>query len=198
MDPALYDHVRHLIQDRHCHTVRVVVTDCSHVCRSRFVPAKAFLQAVLQGNLTYPSALDSLDSGARFVLEAGSGYDGGFPSWVVKPDLSTWMAVPWAPGAARVMGDLYTASGEPVGHAPRHVLQRVLQHIHNRGWRIRGAFELEFYVFQRDALPALTPIWKGLHCFSEVIQSRIHTFFDAIIQGFEEIGAQPQIANTEY
>ncbi len=66
---------------------------------------------------------------------------------VLRPDLSTACAVPWADDASvQIIHDLETRDGEPLGIAPRNVLKRVLSFYKEKGWQPIVAPELEFYL----------------------------------------------------
>ncbi len=66
---------------------------------------------------------------------------------VLRPDMSTASAVPWADDATlQVINDLETRDGQPLGLAPRNVLKRVLRFYAEKGWQPIVAPELEFYL----------------------------------------------------
>ncbi|MEW6726604.1 MAG: glutamine synthetase family protein [Bacillota bacterium] len=197
MQEPLIQHVQNLIQEYQIHTVRVTVTDNTNITRSRFVPARAFIASVRGTGTQYPSALLSMDSSALLVPEAGDGWEGGFPSMLLVPDLSTFVVLPWAPGTARVIADLAWPNGEPWEASPRQVLRRVLKRLQETGYTLKGAFEFEFYVY-RNGDKCQEPVWQGLNCFADTNQVNCADIFDAIIKGLESIGAGPGVANTEY
>ncbi|MTI81819.1 MAG: glutamine synthetase [Firmicutes bacterium] len=197
MKDDLIHHIRKLLVENQIHTVRITVADNTNITRSRYVPAKSFLQSITGQGVNYPSALFSMDTSARLVPEAGAGYSGGYPSWMLKPDLSTFMILPWVPGTARVIADVVTPEGKPILVSPRQVLKNVLGQMDKEGMSVKGAFEFEFYVYdQREE--SLTPSWHGMNCYSDVKQFQVEDIFTAIIQGLEGIGAGPEVANTEY
>ncbi|GAB6181657.1 type I glutamate--ammonia ligase [Desulfotomaculum defluvii] len=197
MRENLIRHIRHLIQENRIHTVRITLTDNTNITRSRFVPAKAFLQTITGQGINYPSALFSMDTAAQLVQEAGGGYQGGYPSWLLQPDLSTFVVLPWVPGTARVIADVVQPDGQALFISPRQVLKNILSRVANAGYQVKGAFEFEFYCYnqQNDVLESS---WQGLNCLSDVKQSQVEEIFTAIIQGLEGIGAGPEVANTEY
>ncbi|WP_018086195.1 glutamine synthetase family protein [Desulfurispora thermophila] len=196
----LIQHVQNLIQEYNIHTVRLTITDNSNVIRSRFVPARAFLNAIQGGTVAqYPSALLTVDSSAELVPEAGEGFAGGFPSFLLLPDLSTFVVLPWVPGTARVIADIVRPDGSLWEAAPRQVLRRVLERLGRHGYTLKGAFEFEFYVLHKSGPEsAHRPVWQGLNCFADSVQIRLTDIFTAIIKGLEGIGAGPEVANTEY
>lgn len=191
------NHIQQLLREHQIHTVRVCLHDNSNVPRSRYVPTRHFLESVIQGDVSFPSVVFSMDTSAAIRPEAGDGFRGGYPSWVLKPELSTFGILPYARGMARVIADLYTPGGQPIPVAPRHVLRNVLQEYKREGYRVRGAFEYEFYVFAQ-AEQGLKPVWDGLQCFSEVKQAKVEEIITSVMLALADMGAGPEVANTEY
>lgn len=73
---------------------------------------------------------------------------------VLKPDMSTAMAVPWAKEATlQIIHDLFDQKGEPVQYAPRNVLKRVIELYNAQGWQPIVAPELEFYLIKPNVDP---------------------------------------------
>ena len=73
---------------------------------------------------------------------------------VLRPDMSTAKAVPWAKEpTVQVIHDLYTRDGAPVDIAPRQVLKKVVQRYTDRGWVPVVAPELEFYLIKPNTDP---------------------------------------------
>ncbi len=73
---------------------------------------------------------------------------------VLKADMSTAMAVPWAKEATlQVIHDLFDQNGEPVKYAPRNVLKRVIELYNAQGWQPIVAPELEFYLIKPNVDP---------------------------------------------
>lgn len=73
---------------------------------------------------------------------------------VLKPDMSTAKAVPWAKEATlQVIHDPYTRDGIAVGIAPRQVLKQVVELYAQQGWKPVVAPELEFYLIKPNLDP---------------------------------------------
>lgn len=180
-------------------TVRVTFIDNSGVARARNVSQSMFLRAGLEEGIQYPSAMLSVDTGANFVVPAGAGFASGYPSWVLKPDLSTFVVLPWVPGTAKVVADLYTLDGTKVESAPRAVLQRVIDALRQEGYVAHGAVEHEFYVFRSLAHgQAPQPSWTGSNCYAEVKQQQVDDILTTLGTNLEAIGLGIEEANTEY
>ena len=73
---------------------------------------------------------------------------------VLKADMSTAKAVPWAKEATlQVIHDLFTRDGAPISIAPRNVLKHVLELYKSQGWKPVVAPELEFYLTKPNLDP---------------------------------------------
>jgi len=73
---------------------------------------------------------------------------------VLRPDMSTASAAPWANDLTlQVICDLETRDGEPISIAPRNVLKRVLALYAERGWQPIVAPEIEFYLIKPNLDP---------------------------------------------
>lgn len=72
----------------------------------------------------------------------------------LKADMSTAVAVPWAKKATlQVIHDLVDHDGNPITHAPRNVLKRVIETYRKKGWQPIVAPELEFYLIKPNVDP---------------------------------------------
>lgn len=192
------DDIRKIIRDEGTEVVRVVFNDIVNVSRARNIPAKVFVDDVLENGVQYPSAMFSVDTAANFVLAAGAGFAGGYGSWMLKVDPTTFTVLPWAPKTARIIADVYTLDGEAVNVYPRGVMQRVLNELNSEGYSTFGAAELEFYVFEQLGQTDYVPTWTGLQCYSEVKQSEVDELLWDMVVPFQKLGIQVEAANTEY
>jgi glutamine synthetase len=66
----------------------------------------------------------------------------------MRPDWGTLRALPYAPGHARVMTDIYDGD-EPWGHCTRSFLRRMIERAAREGFEVKAAFENEFVLGQR-------------------------------------------------
>lgn len=89
----------------------------------------------------------------------------GYGDYTMKPDLATLRLLPWAPGTAFCMVDLYDHhTHDLVPHAPRSVLRRQIARAQAMGLTPMMATELEFFLFAQgykdlfdDGYRSLTP-----------------------------------------
>lgn len=84
------------------------------------------------------------------VVDIAGGISAGLPDIVAVPDLATMRAVPWEPGVAHVIADVYNPDGSLSEENPRSVLRRVVERFAELGMRPIVGPELEFYVLEPD------------------------------------------------
>jgi glutamine synthetase len=85
------------------------------------------------------------------VVDIEGGLSAGLPDIVAFPDLSTLQNVPWEPGVAHCIADLYNPDGTPSMESPRRVLRTVLEKFAELGMRAIVGPELEFYILEEHA-----------------------------------------------
>ncbi len=129
--------------------VEAIVPDIAGVARGKFFPANRFLKHKLrlpesvfvQGITGDYGAVD----GERYEIDA---------DLLLVPDFNTMRAVPWAhEPTASVIVDCYRKGMEPLAHAPRQVLKRILALYAEKGWKPIIAPEVEFYLVQQNKDP---------------------------------------------
>lgn len=136
---------------RRIYEVECVMPDIAGVSRGKAMPAAKFGQA----------ATMFLPSSIFYQTITGNYVDLKFEDqWVesdvvLKPDMTTACAVPWADDLAlQIIHDVTDKDGVPVGFAPRNVLRRVLSFYQEKGWQPVIAPEIEFYLTQPNADPS--------------------------------------------
>ncbi len=83
------------------------------------------------------------------VVDIEGGLSAGLPDIVAFPDLDTLRPVPWEPGVAHCIGDLFNPDGSPSAESPRQVLRRVVNRFADLGMRPLVGPELEFYLMEK-------------------------------------------------
>ena len=90
----------------------------------------------------------AFDSCAMFDQNGGKGED-----IYLKPDLDTFVILPWRPQqgkVARLLCDVYTQSGEPYEMSSRRILQKVIDEAKKKGYTFFVDPECEFFLFHTD------------------------------------------------
>ncbi len=191
------EEARSLLLGSGVHTVRVTCADATNIPRSRNVPVRRFLETGVRAGIQYPSAMFSVDTSCDFVPAASAGFESGYPSLVLRPDLDTLRVLPWAEGVARVICDVEDIEGRPLAVSPRRVLRRVLESAAQQGYAVKAVFEYEFYVL-RSAKPSLEPSWSGHNSYADAVHIQVSDILDQLSRGLSAIGAEVYEANTEY
>ena len=127
--------------------VRVGYSDLIGTERGRDVLVNRFARTVEDGVAFCRSVYGTTPMGD--VVDIEGGLDAGLPDVLAFPDLSTIQVVPWEPGVAHVIADVYNPDGSPSEESPRMVLKRVIQQFAELGMRPISGPELEFYVLER-------------------------------------------------
>jgi glutamine synthetase len=140
------------LDGRRIEEIESIVPDMAGVARGKAFPAKKFSltsQSFLPISIFYLSItgtyIEEDDENEDWITEA---------DMVLKPDLSTASAVPWAEDPTmQVINDLELTNGNPVAIAPRSILKRIIAAYREAGWEPVIAPEMEFYLTSPNVDP---------------------------------------------
>jgi glutamine synthetase len=140
------------IKDQKIRFVRVLWCDNANVIRG-----KAFHTDFLEEHQIHGVSISQAQQAIPVMYDAVVPESGLTPvgeAWLA-PDWSTFQPLPYAPGHARVMGNMIS-QGEPWSLCPRGFLQRVIAAAETEGLQVRAAFENEFYLLrsEQEIVPA--------------------------------------------
>ena len=144
---------------RHPDTVALdcLLADLSGVVRGKRYPV-AEMGKVLRSGFAIPGSIFLLDTQGESHDPDGHGFSDGDPDCLVKVIPGSLKPVPWAERPlAQVMITLETEAGEPFYYEPRNVLARVVQRLAALDLKPVVAFELEFYLIDRERHPDGAP-----------------------------------------
>jgi len=144
---ALYEAAERLARDG-IDVVRLGYSDLIGTERGRDLLVEHFGRTVADGVAFCRSVYGTSPLGD--VVDIEGGLSAGLPDIVAFPDLDTMRPVPWEPGVAHVIADLYNPDGSPSEESPRAVLKRVVDEFAELGMRPIVGPELEFYVLEPD------------------------------------------------
>jgi len=113
----------------------------------------------------------------------------GYQDFTLAPDFSTWRALAWLPGTALVVCDAVDDAGRAIKVAPRQVLKDQIARAAARGYSLKMASELEFYLFRETYESAHKKNWTGLEHHGSYIED-YH-----ILQGTREEHVVGEIRN---
>lgn len=130
--------------------VECVVSDVVGIGRGKAMPARKFFRSermFLPSSIFYQTI-----TGDYAEVEIENVWTES--DIILKPDLATACAVPWAEDVTvQVICDLENQDGKPFAMAPRNVLKRILALYQKEGWKPVIAPEMEFYLTERNLDP---------------------------------------------
>src|SRR5215510_10088328 len=101
------------IQSRGIRQVRVATVDLNGIPRAKMVSAEEFTSRVIEKGHPWALPLVAVDIWQNLPDRSGFGEEIGFGNGVLKPDLTTFRQLPWAPETGHVFGDVFTREGQP-------------------------------------------------------------------------------------
>jgi glutamine synthetase len=153
-----------LVHDGIVDTVVVAFCDLQGRPVGKRVTAHHFLDHVIDHGIEACDYLLAVDvdmepvPGYRFTS-----WDTGYGDVTAMADLATLTRAPWLAGSAVVLCDVVDGNGDPVEVSPRRILQRQVERAAALGLEVRGATELEFYLFRESPAEAAKSGWRDLH-----------------------------------
>jgi glutamine synthetase len=145
-DTAMSAEILKRIQAEDIARVRLILTDLYGVARGKVITARRMERALAQG---HPFAIPLFASNLwqrHAPGEHAYSTDIGYRNGLLRLDPLTFTPLPWAPGTAHVITDLYDDAD--LVATPRAVLRRVLADAGRLGLQPVFGSELEFYVYR--------------------------------------------------
>jgi glutamine synthetase len=147
------------VADGSIDTVMVAFADLFGRLVGKRVTGRYFLETVAHGGMHVCDYLLACDVEMNPVPGyALTSWERGYGDLLCQPDLTTLRIVPWLERTAFVLCDVLRDQGGhehggapnylPVEVSPRRILQRQLERAARLGLRLKGASELEFYLFR--------------------------------------------------
>jgi glutamine synthetase len=129
-----------------------------------------------------------------FTTSKFAGFHHGASDMILVPDYKTLREIPWRPGIAIVLSDLYVDTGERIEVAPRQILKTVLNRLKKLGFNSKVGSEIEFYILDSDN----NPLFGGKQTYS-LGQAGINSaIIDQIQYNLEGLGINIEALHTEY
>lgn len=121
----------------------------------------------------------------------------GARNMVLRPDASTLVPMPWAPGRAMVLCDLHTTTGDAIAYSTRALARRQIDALASRGWSIRAGLEYEFHLFRNQPGEPVSHGHRGWDLLGAAPLDEIDDVLGPIIDGLVEMGLTPVTAEAE-
>jgi len=130
--------------------VECVIPDMAGVARGKVMPASKYIK---ESEVRLPTSLFISTITGEYPDIESDGYDVDADIYL-QPDISTARAVPWANDPSiQIIHDAFDQHGEPVWHAPRNVLKKVVNLYRKKGWVPIVSPEIEFYLTKPNTNP---------------------------------------------
>ena len=137
--------------------IDVLIPDMWGIPRGKRLDASA-MEKVLTTGIVLPGSTYAMDMQGNNVESTGVGFTDGDPDYPCQAVAETLALVPWLGlDHAQVMLSMSDAADRPWWLDPRHIVQRMATSLGALGYRARVAFELEFYLVERDRDGTLQP-----------------------------------------
>jgi glutamine synthetase len=137
--------------------VDAILVDLSGVVRGKRYPI-ADLGKIYRDGMAMPGSVFLLDTAGESHDPGGRGFSDGDPDKQVKVIPGSLKLVPWAsPPLAQMLLTFREVDGAPYAFEPRNVLARTLERVRELGLNPVIAFELEFYLVDREHGPGGAP-----------------------------------------
>lgn len=183
--------------------VRFIYCDNSGVIRGKATHVDRLAARMRQG-IGLTVAMQSFTSSESIAPGAGFGPVGEIR---LLPDPDTFTLLPYSPGNARLIADMYKLDRTPWENCPRSFLKRMVERAAGLGLRIKAAFESEFSLAV-ETDEGYEPFDRSL-CFSTVgmdsADEYISDLVDALTrqgigveQYYAELGAGQQELSVTY
>jgi glutamine synthetase len=186
-------------------TVLLALTDMQGRLQGKRLHGRYFMNEVVEGGSEGCNYLLAVDVDMNTVdgYEMSS-WSSGYGDFVMKPDFSTLRPVPWQPGTALVLADLFDVAGNPVYASPRQILQRQLARLAEHGLTAYAGTELEFVLYRDSYEQAFDKNYRDLVPanqynvdYSLLGTARVEPLLRRIRNDMYGAGLQPESAKGE-
>jgi glutamine synthetase len=184
--------------------VKLGTFDYDAVLRGKYISLDKFYSA-LDSGLGFCDVIFGWDIGDVLLDNVQfTGWHTGYPDAVAKIDPSSFRMVPWEPGTAFFLLDLFAKDGRPLAIAPRQVLRSALQRAANAGYSVSFSAEYEFWLFRESphsvrgkSYQGLTPLTPGSFGYSVLRASENSQLVIDIIEHLNAFDVQLEGFHTE-
>ena len=175
----LPEHVQRLLSENDIRFILAQFVDIHGVAKTKSVPAHC-LESVVEDGAGF----------AGFAV-SGLGMQPHESDFMARGDLNTLTTVPWQPGYARIACTGYVDDA-PHPLDSRHVLQKQIARLAERGWTLNTGLEPEFCLFERDGNGGLRPVDPSdtldKPCYDYKGLSRSREFLERLVSNLQEVG----------
>ena len=130
--------------------VDAILPDLNGYIRGKRYPVQ-MAHKIYSSGVQMPESVVLLDTMGESSDPSGRGFSDGDPDGTLRPIPGTTRHVPWGDGkTAQVLMRLECDDGSPCPVEPRAIASRIVDKFNELGFQSNIAFELEFYLIQKD------------------------------------------------
>jgi glutamine synthetase len=174
--------ILHSLDDVGVRFVRILWCDNANIIRGKAVHRGALLDYLQHG-----VGISAAQQAVPVMYDAPAPGSGLGPVGEVRlvPDWDTFTPLPYAPGHARVMGDMVN-EGRPWNLCPRNFLKKMVAEAQQEGLEVIAAFENEFYLL-RQTIAGIVPADETV--FASTLAMDLHQpVIDEMVEALVEQG----------
>jgi glutamine synthetase len=153
---------RHHFETGKVQRVKLGAFDYDAVLRGKYISLEKFYSA-LESGLGFCDVIFGWDIGDVLLDNVKfTGWHTGYPDAVARIDPASFRLIPWEPGTAFFLLDLFDKEGRPLSIAPRQVLRTALERAERAGYRVSFSAEYEFWLFRETPQSIREKCYRGM------------------------------------
>jgi glutamine synthetase len=200
------ERLKDFVEKNGIHTFKIGAADLDGLWRGKRVSSDYFLESVHSTGTFICNILFGWDLQDEPIEDlAYTGWHTGYPDINLRPDLSTLATVPWEPGTASAICDIFERDGRPLDLAPRTVLKSTIARAESLGYQPIFAYEFEFYLFRgtprelaAKGWRELEPLSEGHHTYSVYRDTGSEFLIGEVRRQLAEYGIRIEASNSEH
>ncbi len=186
------------------HKIKLGIFDVDGIMRGKYINIKKF-ESALEKGFGFCDVVFGWDTADELYDQPTvTGWHTGFPDAPAKIDVGTFRKIPWEPGTVLFIADFESPDGSPYPACPRQLCKTVLHKADAMGYKVKSAFEYEFFLFdetphtvREKKYENLAPFTPGMFGYS-ILRSSVHSeLYHDLIDTCREMDMELEGVHTE-
>jgi glutamine synthetase len=173
-------------------TIVISYVDLAGVTRSKPLVNTDMRTALKTG---FKTARANLDMNVATPLTPGTRLDISQGDVSIIPDRETLVFPPYAPGTARMIGDIYESDGRVSPLCTRSLLKRTVRMLKASGFSLRVGLESEFHLVKFEGEKVVPADTSGIQTLDGY--NRHRSLLERIVKALSSVGVRPVKAHAE-
>lgn len=184
--------------------IKLGIFDVDGVFRGKYINMKKFTSA-LENGFGFCDVVFGWDvEDELYDKPTITGWHTGYPDAPARIDQMTQRQIPWEPNTALFIADFEYPEGIPYPVCPRQLLKSILNKADGMGYKVKAAFEYEFFLFNETAQTVrekdyenLIPFTPGMFGYSIIRNSVNAELFHDFLEMSEQMDFALEGIHTE-